>query len=435
MQLAADGTLIVSATDLVGYLACDHLATLELGRVMGMWEKPIRRDDPTIALIQEKGDLHEAEYLDSLRSSGLRVVEIAKDDLRTPDQLRAAQEATSAAMHDGADVIFQATFFDGRWRGHADFLFKRPDRPSPVLGSWSYDIADTKLARSVKGGAILQMCVYADLLAKVQGIAPEWLFVITGDGVRHPYRTEDFAAYFRYVRARFDERVTTGLAGGVLPTYPDPVDHCRVCTWYPTCIQRRRDDDHLSIVAGMRRVDTERLGAAGVPTLASLAVLDPGASIDKMARPQLTRVREQARLQLAYRTTGTLLSELITPDPDDPGRGLAALPRTIPVGSLLRHRSRSMGDRGGPRVPAGHRGRVGRDAAVHGYLGDVAGRGEGGLRAVHRLVIERLDAHPEMHVYHYGGYEAGAIKRLMQRHGTCVDEVDRLLRGVSSSTY
>lgn len=34
-----------------------------------------------------------------------------------------------------------------------------------------------------------------------------------------------------------------------------------------------------------------------------------------------------------------------------------------------------------------------------------------------------------MHVYHYGGYESGAIKRLMQRHATCVEEVDRLLRG------
>ena len=54
-------------------------------------------------------------------------------------------------------------------------------------------------------------------------------------------------------------------------TYPDPVDHCRVCTWYPMCIDRRRADDHLSIVAGMRRLDTERLTEAGVPTLASLA--------------------------------------------------------------------------------------------------------------------------------------------------------------------
>ena len=283
MQLAADGTLIVSATDLVGYLACDHLASLELGRVMGRWEKPIRRDDPTIALIQEKGDLHEAEYLDSLRASGLRVVEIAKEDLRTPDQLRDAQAATEAAMRDGADVIFQATFFDGRWRGHADFLFKRPDRPSPRLGSWSYDIADTKLARSVKGGAILQMCVYADLLDAVQGLAPEWLYVITGDGVRHPFRTEDFSAYFRYVRARFDARVSGGLAGVEAPTYPDPVDHCRVCTWYPMCIDRRRADDHLSIVAGMRRVDTERLIGCGR--------FDAGRARSPRARPRSRRNR------------------------------------------------------------------------------------------------------------------------------------------------
>jgi uncharacterized protein len=34
-----------------------------------------------------------------------------------------------------------------------------------------------------------------------------------------------------------------------------------------------------------------------------------------------------------------------------------------------------------------------------------------------------------MHVYHYAGYEAGALKRLMQRHATRVDEVDRILRG------
>ena len=36
---------------------------------------------------------------------------------------------------------------------------------------------------------------------------------------------------------------------------------------------------------------------------------------------------------------------------------------------------------------------------------------------------------PGMHVYHYGGYESGALKRLMQRHATREDEVDVLLRG------
>ena len=38
-------------------------------------------------------------------------------------------------------------------------------------------------------------------------------------------------------------------------------------------------------------------------------------------------------------------------------------------------------------------------------------------------------ADPTMHVYHYAPYEPTALKRLMGRHGTREDEVDRLLRG------
>jgi predicted RecB family nuclease len=429
VQLAPDGTIIVSATDLVGYLACDHLATLELGRVQQLWEKPVRRDDPTIALIQEKGDLHEGAYLESLRAEGLTVVEIATQELRTPDDLRAAQAITVDAMRAGADVIFQATFFDGRWRGHADFLFKRTDRPSPSLGGWSYDIADTKLARSVKGGAILQMCVYADLLAGLQGIAPEWLYVITGDRVRHPYRTDDFSAYFRYVRARFDARIAEGLASGPADTYPNPVDHCRVCTWYPMCIERRRDDDHLSIVAGMRRLDTERLNAAGVNTLAALAVLEPGRAIDGVGAAQLTRVREQARLQLEKRVTGEYVFELIPPDPTDTGRGLSALPEPSPWDLFFDIEADPWATEVGLEYLLGVVEEV--DGSPR-YLDIWATSAEAEKAAFERfigLVIERLDAHPGMHVYHYGGYESGALKRLMQRHSTCVEEIDRLLRG------
>ena len=429
MQIAHDGTLIVSATDLVGYLACDHLATLELGRVEGLWDKPIRRDDPTIALIQEKGDLHEAAYLDLLAAEGRSIVEIPMEDLRTPADLRRAQAQTLEAMRAGIDVVYQATFFDGRWRGHADFLFKRPDRPSPGLGGWSYDIGDTKLARSVKAGAILQMCVYASLLEGMQGIPPEWLHVITGDGVKHPHRTDDFSAYFRFVRARFDDRLSMGLADGHRETYPDPVEHCRVCSWYPMCIQRRRDDDHLSIVAGMRRLDTERLTAAGISTLAGLAVLRPTQGIEGIAAPQLTRIREQSRLQLHEREMHERVFELIAPDPDDAGRGLRALPEPSPWDLFFDIEADPWATEVGLEYLFGIVEEAAGDAR---YLDIWATSQEAEKAAFERfigLVIERLDAHPEMHVYHYGGYEAGAIKRLMQRHGTCVDEVDRLLRG------
>ena len=51
-------------------------------------------------------------------------------------------------------------------------------------------------------------------------------------------------------------------------------------------------------------------------------------------------------------------------------------------------------------------------------------------------VMERWRQHPEMHIYHYAPYEPTAIKRLAGRYGTCIDEVDELLRaGVFVDLY
>ena len=378
--------------------------------------------------MQDRGDAHEAAHLAKLRAEGRSVIEIRTDELRTPAQLHAAEAATLDAMRRGADVIFQATFFDGRWRGHADFLY-RTDRPSPVLGDYSYDIADTKLSRGVKAAAIIQMCVYADLLERLQGVAPETVYVVTGDGEEHPHRLADYAAYFRHARSRFEARVLGGSQA--LETYPDPVDHCRVCVWYPTCITRRRADDHPSIVAGMRRVDTERFLNAEIPTLTRIAELPRDASVPEMPSHTTRRLSHQARLQLHERRTGERVFELIAPEPEVTGKGLAALPEPTPwdlffdieadpwalddgLEYLLGLATRDE-DGGQPNYAAlwGHD-REGEKAAFEAFIDECIGR---------------LNAHPEMHVYHYGGYESGAVKRLMQRHATREDEVDRLLRG------
>ena len=426
MQKAADGTLIVSATDLVGYLACDHLASLELGRVEGRWERPHRREDLTVRLMQDRGDAHEAAHLARLRESGKRVAEIDTAALWTPDDLRAAQAATLGAMHDGADVIFQATFFDGRWRGHADFLY-RTERPSPVLGAYSYDIADTKLSRGVKAAAIIQMCVYADLLAKLQGAPPETVYVVTGDGVEHPHRLSDYAAYFRHARARFEQRVLGGSIA--VETYPDPVDHCRVCVWYPCCIQRRRDDDHLSIVAGMRRVDTERLQEGDVPTLTAIAQLPVGATVKDVNPLALRRLSDQARLQLHERQTGERVYELIRPEPERGGRGLAALPEPTPWDIFFDIESDPWALDGGLEYLLGVAIEVDGEPTYLPFWGHDREEEKSAFEAFVDFCIDRLDGHPELHVYHYGGYESGAVKRLMRRHATREDEVDRLLRG------
>ena len=88
-------------------------------------------------------------------------------------------------MAAGADVIYQATFFDGTFRGHADFLLRveSADRPSR-WGPYHYEVADTKLARHVKASAILQICSYVDQLERIQGVRPEWLHVALGGSAR-----------------------------------------------------------------------------------------------------------------------------------------------------------------------------------------------------------------------------------------------------------
>ncbi|MEK6719997.1 MAG: TM0106 family RecB-like putative nuclease [Chloroflexota bacterium] len=437
MQLV-DGQLIVSASDLVGFLECDHLVTLEMERTRGEREKPFR-DDPQLELIQKRGYAHEQAYIARLRAEGREVQEIDTGDLKTPEQLRAAEAQTLAAMHAGVDVIFQATFFDGRWRGHADFLIRRDDRPSN-LGSWSYDVADTKLARRVKAAAILQMCVYADLLERLQGIAPETVSVVTGDGVAHPHRLDDYAAYYRAAKTRFEERVAAdqAVAGAgndaagndaAPETYPEPVDHCRVCPWWSVCVDRRRADDHLSIVAGAARTTRRKLVDAGVPTLTALAELPEDTKVAKMTPRVLTRVRRQAALQLDHKRTGNLSYELIPPDPDQPGRGLAALPEPSPLDVFWDIEADPWAIEDGLEYLLGYVVIDAGEPAFHALWGHDREGEKAAFEAFIDLVMERLARDPAMHVYHYGGYESGAMKRLMQRHATREDEVDALLRG------
>ena len=71
-------------------------------------------------------------------------------------------------MRAGADVIYQGAFVRDGWRGLSDFLL-RVERPS-ALGVWSYEVLDTKVARTAKPSHILQLCFYADEIAVIQGL-------------------------------------------------------------------------------------------------------------------------------------------------------------------------------------------------------------------------------------------------------------------------
>ena len=79
------------------------------------------------------------------------------------------------------------------------------------------------------------------------------------------FRVVKYSAYYRAVRQRFEAH-----AAEPPDTYPEPVDHCALCDWKQGCGDRRHDDDHLSLVAGITRSQRRKLVDRGVTTMADL---------------------------------------------------------------------------------------------------------------------------------------------------------------------
>ena len=205
-------------------------------------------------------------------------------------------------------------------------------------------------------------------------------------------------------------------------------------------MKRRRDDDHLSLVAGITSRQRKGLVARELDTVVRLASaplpLDP--PLDGSSSTSIERVREQARIQVEGRGLLWPIYELLLPapgEPIEPERGLAILPDPDPGDLFLDLEGDPYALDDGVDYLFGRPGRATASSRRSGRSiprapADVTLAGErAGFERLMDLLTDRLDRYPDMHVYHYAPYEPTALKRLMGRHATREDEVDRLLRG------
>jgi uncharacterized protein len=413
-MLSRDGRLILSPSDLNAFVECRHRTTLAREVALGVRETPHRSDEGA-KLLADKGQQHELAYLASMRDAGRDVVEIAMEDWN----FDAAAARTLDAMRSGADVIWQATFVDGAWRGRADFLVRVPG--TSKLGAWRYEPVDAKLAREEKPTYVLQLCFYSDGLAAVQGGRPEQMHVFLGVGETRPLRYDDFAAYYRRVRSQFERALAAPS-----DTRPYPVEHCALCEFHGACRDRWRAEDSLVLVAGARRAHVALLEEARIPRLAALAGAPPTTAVPGLTSQAFEALRDQAALQLVRRTSGRLDWHALA---CEPGKGFALLPRPS-AGDVIFDIE---GDPFWEPARGLHFlfGLLLRENGQWTYR-DLWAHDRDGERAMFEafidLVHERLARDPEMHVYHYGNYENAAIKQLMGTYATREDEVDALLR-------
>jgi len=402
-----DNTVHFAATDISGHVNCPYLTQLKLKVEKGELQKPVY-NSISLETLREKGQEFENEYLTEIKAQGFNVVEIDRED-------KNAEALTQKAMQDGADYIYQARLNQGIYYGWADFV-KKTNKPSS-LGQWSYEVIDTKLARETKGGSVLQICFYSQIIQQIQGVLPEYMYIKTPDQLE-PYRVDDYMAYFRLVQYRLTRAVANPQ-----PLYPEPVPHCEVCDWWEHCNKRRRDDDHLSFVAGMGSAQIREVRSWDINTLEAMAE-QPLPIKHKPSRGSVetyTKLREQARVQLQSRREKRPVHEIL---PLQPGFGFYQLP------------SPSEGDvsldfEGDPFIePEGLEylfGWVFQGRYTHIWALTAQEEKQAFEDFVDRIMAIR-ERYPDMHIYHFSPYEPAALKRLMGKYATRETEIDTMLR-------
>ena len=442
---AAPPDLVFSASDLVAASECEYRTLRILDEKLGRAAKPEFPVDEMRKRAGELGDRHEQTVLASLvakygewdASLGAGVYSLERGpNLRGDLQARHAE--TELALRSGADVVFQATFFDGEFLGYADFLVNE------AAGTGSpgrYEVWDTKLARHAKVGALLQLAAYGDQLLGM-GLEPSPnVTLVLGtrvgeDWLRSHHSLSDLLPVFRERRRRFRQLTAEHRDAGSPVEWQQPgIAHCGRCDYCAEQVQVHRD---LLMVAGMSVVQRRKLNARGITTIDQLAAMPP-----EEATNSVVRLRAQARMQLGldepagsrtfakdgqpHTVSYTVLPDntigsLPAPSPgdiffdfegdplwQDPGTGAWGIEYLFGV---VEAPAPGDGDHT-PFRPFWAHSRSGERRAFLAFLD---------------YVEERRARYPVMHVYHYAPYEKTALRNLSLAHQAGEETVDDWLR-------
>ncbi len=474
-----------SASDLKAAVECEWGMLRKLDSKLGRVEAVEDPEDLMLERAARLGDAHELRELERYRAQfgapreGAGVVEIDRPDpSNDPVALAHARDLTVAALRSGADVVFQGTFFDEPddggpgFVGFADFLIRSTHRPELTTGQAAsttapgttahaadaptsdtaheplpadalvYDVYDTKLARSAKITALLQLAAYADQLQRLGIPVGDRVYLILGNGETSEHRLDDILPVFRdrvarliaSIQARVDDPDDAPLPWGA-----EGVTACGRCEWCTPEVERTRD---VLLVAGMRTSQRARLAEVGIHTIDQLAELPDAATVDGIGPQALRTLRAQAQMQLAAPpvttdATGAEHHEVAWRVHD--AMGLAALPEPdagdiffdFEGDPLWTDDYKNWGleylfgviDHDDPAAPGARTSENFRPFWAH----DRPEEGRA-LVAFLEYVRDRRRRHPGMHIYHYADYERSHLQQLCARHGTGEAILDELLR-------
>lgn len=285
-----------------------------------------------------------------------------------------------------------------------------------MLGS----VANSALERFTKVEDLTALGAHAYALAHATGRETVSAFLHLSNGRRTEHNGTDLAVVAKHRILHLSGLIDSALQRtDPWPWDAEGVNACGFCPW---CRQAQDEHRDVHLVWGVRRASRNALKAAGVHTIEDLAA--QATAPETIDRFTWASLHERARLQLNEERTGQhsfvvhdpgAITALPTPDPGDIFFDFEGDPLWVEKNRY----------EWGLEFLFGY---IEADTGEYTALWSTNQKEE--AAAFTRFVdylLQRLQTHPGMHVYHFAFYEPRTLRRLARRHRTRQKEVAHLL--------
>ena len=443
MQRLGDGSWVISASDLAVFTSCPWRLARLADEKLGKGVSVLAITDPMMDLVARLGLEHEARQLDILTSL-MDVAELSYEpaDPHDADTWRAtidrARQETLDALSSDTGALFQATLYEEvlpdaplpiGFQGFADFIVRQGD---------VWEIWDSKLARSAKDHALIQLAAYADQLERVGIALAPTVRIVLGDGVHSVHEIQSLRPAYRALRADVMELIERRVADADPVAWRNPLYAPCGSKKCPACSEQIPLHDDLFQIAGLRRTQRDKILTGGFDTLRDFSEAsrdDVRRRVSGIGAETLEGLHLQARLQVATQDnpgarpafevhSPGVLESIPPPSPGDiffdfegdptyqefaaKGSAQGSLsPGDDPVWFGIEYLFGMWGENLNPDAP---------EASFLPLWAESFDEERAVLESFLELLEARFLAFPDMHVYHYAPYERTRLNAMAKRH-------------------
>ena len=259
-----EGRLVYAASDLTDYLECARLTELDALVARGELMRP-DSVDPHGELLRRKGDEHEQGYLETMRA-------------RYPGEVvefRALRQQHRGIPRGGAtdprcNAARRADHLSGdllRWPVHRPRRLLAARRAAVGVSARTPTKSSTPSSGSRRGP--ITSCSFAITASTSSACRVPSQSSGTSSSATAKRRRSVFTITWHTIAISNARSWTSSARRERIDQpreYPLKRSHCAICPWDAACAKQRRDDDHLSLVASMRRGQIAKLSRSRDPT-------------------------------------------------------------------------------------------------------------------------------------------------------------------------